>query len=85
MKIIGLATALAVLAGLPTASLAQGEKPAVARPAAEMKGESKAEAPMLTMGARKSGRSRADDVDARECLKFPTNREIHICAEKYRR
>ena len=84
MKIIGLAAAIAVLAGLPVAGLAQGEKPAVPKPAAAIQRESKAEAPRLKMGA-KGGRSRADDVDARECLKFPTNREIHICAEKYRR
>jgi len=85
MKFIGLATALAVLATLPLASLAQGEKPGMmAKPSAGMKIESKAKAPLLKVGARKGNRSRADDVDARECLKFPTNREIHICAEKYR-
>jgi len=84
MRIIGLATAFAVLAGLPRVGLTQGDKPAMAEPAAAMKMESKAEAPILKMAARRGGRSRAEDVDARECLKFPTNREIHICAEKYR-
>jgi hypothetical protein len=80
MKIIGLAATLALLTCLPVASLAQGAKPATVKPAPEMKTEMKSESPLLKMSTRKE---RAD-ADARECLKFPTNREIHICAEKYR-
>lgn len=81
MKIIGLAAALALLTALPFGTLAQGDQPAMAKPAGAMAAESKSAAPMLKMSERKGG-TRVD-ADARECLKFPTNREIHICAEKY--
>lgn len=80
MKIIAMAAAIALLTGLSAAGFAQADKPATAAAAGDTKPEAKSEAPMLKMTARKGG----IDADARECLKFPTNREIHICAEKYR-
>lgn len=85
MKMIRWAAAFTIAAGLPLASPAQSEKPAAGMAPGEAKAEAKAEAPRLSMQVPKGRRSRADDVDARECLRFPTNREIHICAEKYRR
>jgi hypothetical protein len=74
MKRIVFATLLAASLGLPAAVLAQAEKPM------STKVEAKAAVPKAE--GRRSG-SRAH-VDARECLKFSTNMEIHRCAEKYR-
>lgn len=81
MKRIALAAALAVLSSVPLPSQAQGEKPAAAKPAAPMKAEAKAQ----TQAAKPAParRSRAHE-DARSCLQFPTNLEIHKCAEQYR-
>ncbi|MBI2295706.1 MAG: hypothetical protein HYU76_06675 [Betaproteobacteria bacterium] len=79
MKRIGLAAALAVLSFLPGLGQAQAEKPGMAKPAAGMKAEQQAAKP----AAGTPRRSRANE-DARECLQFPTNREIIVCAEKYR-
>lgn len=75
MKQIMFATWLAISLGLPGAALAQAEKPAAT------KAEAQTAAPKIQQGRR--GGSRAD-VDARECLKYSTNMEIHRCAEKYR-
>ena len=84
MKHIGLVAALAVLSSMPVPGQAQGEKPGVTSPAAGMKMETKAGQQAAQPASGKRGRTRADDVDARSCLEFPTNREIIICAEKYR-
>jgi len=72
---------LAALSSLPVLCLAQAEKPAADKPAAPMKAEAKDEkmAPKPVV-RRLTAKSRED---ARECLSFPTNREIIICAEKY--
>lgn len=96
MKRIALAAALAVLFSIPVLSQAQGEKPAAAKPAAPMKpaakadkaaapmkAEAKAAKPAATPAPATRKRSRARE-DARDCLKFPTNLEIHKCAEQYR-
>ncbi len=82
MKRIGLVAALAVLSAAPVPVLAQGEKPAAA-PATEMKMEAKTgqQAAKPAAGARAPSRA---TQDARSCLEFPTNREIIICAEKFR-
>ncbi|MGA0115658.1 MAG: hypothetical protein ACO3IW_08930 [Burkholderiales bacterium] len=69
-------------------SLAVAAVPAMAAEGgkAAMKTENKAaakSAPMLEQGAMARTASRAH-VDARECLKLATNREIHGCAEKFR-
>lgn len=79
MKRIGLVAALAVLTSVPGLSQAQGEKPGMTKPAAGMKAEQQVAKP----ASGTPRRSRANE-DARECLQFPTNREIIICAEKYR-
>jgi len=62
---------LAISLGLSGTVLAQAEKPAMSK--------ADAQAPKL-----EQGRGSRADVDARECLKFSTNMEIHRCAEKYR-
>jgi hypothetical protein len=78
---------IAALCSLPALVLAQAERPAADKPAASMK----AEAPMKTeakddklapkpAGKRLTAKSRED---ARECLSFPTNQEVIICAEKF--
>ena len=83
MKRIGLVAALVVLSSVPLLSQAQGEKPGVTKPAAGMKAESKAEQQAAKPASGTRSRSRANE-DARSCLEFPTNLEIHKCAEKYR-
>lgn len=94
MKHIALAAALAVLFSIPVLSQAQGEKPAAAKPAAPMKPAAKADKAAAPMKAEAKAakpaatpaparRSRAHE-DARSCLQFPTNLEIHKCAEQYR-
>ena len=65
-----LPTMLAISLGLPGTVLAQAEKPVA---------KADAQAPKL-----EQGRGSRADVDARECLKYSTNMEIHRCAEKYR-
>lgn len=72
---------IAVLCSLPALGLAQAEKPAADKPAAPMKAEAKDDKMAPKPAARSlTARSRED---ARECLSFPTNREVIICAEKY--
>ena len=74
---------------LITLSLAVATLPALAAEGgkADMKTEVKPAAakaaPVIEQGAVARTASRAH-VDARECLKLATNREIHGCAEKYR-
>jgi len=66
------AAALAALFLTPLPGYAQGEK------TAEVKTE-----PAAKPAASASKRSRTSE-DARACLEFATNMEIHKCAEKYR-
>ncbi|RPJ45190.1 MAG: hypothetical protein EHM16_13420 [Betaproteobacteria bacterium] len=73
MKRVLFVSLLATVLGAPGAVLAQAEKPATA----------KVEVSQAPKSASRRGGARAD-VDARECLKFATNMEIHRCAEKYR-
>jgi hypothetical protein len=81
MKRIGYFAVIAGLFSLPVLGFAQSEKPAADKPTTAMKAEAKEEK-MATKPAvrRLTAKSRED---ARECLSFPTNREIIICAEKY--
>lgn len=73
--------ALAVLCSLPVLCLAQAQKPAADEAAKPMKAEAKQETMAAAPTVRRlTAKSRED---ARECLGFPTNREIIICAEKY--
>ena len=93
MKRIGLSAALALLFSLPVAGLAQGNKPAAAKPqtAAVQPAAKPAEAEPQTVAVQTATkpasdgpkRSRANE-DARSCLELATNLEIHKCAEKYR-
>lgn len=84
MKTLLIALSLAVVCGPSLAATAADGKPAAKM---DMKPEGKAApmkpAPRLEQGAMARTASRAH-VDARECLKLATNREIHACAEKYR-
>lgn len=84
MKRIGLAAALAVVFSVPVPGQAQGEKPGVTKPAAPMKVEAKAGQQAAAKPASGTPRRSRANEDARECLQFPTNLEIHKCAEKYR-
>lgn len=73
--------AIAALCSLPALGLAQAEKPAGEKPAEPMKAEAKEDKMAPKPVARRlTAKSRED---ARECLTFPTNREVIICAEKY--
>lgn len=81
MKHIGYFAVIAGLCSLPVLGFAQEGKPAADKPAAPMK----AKASDATMAAkpvvrRLTAKSRED---ARECLSFPTNHEIIVCAEKF--
>lgn len=67
-----LLAAIVTLLWLPATASAQG-KPA-GKPAAKPAASDAAPAP----------RRARDDRDARECLQLATNREIMVCAEKYR-
>lgn len=58
-------------------------EPASEKPAAKMKVAAKAEPGGEKPAPAKRGPSRANE-DARSCLQFPTNLEIHKCAEQYR-
>ena len=79
--------AIAVLCSLPALGLAQAEKPAADKPAAPMKAETpmKTEAKDDKMAPKPAGKrlTAKSREDARECLSFPTNQEVIICAEKY--
>lgn len=80
MKRIGHLAVIAGLFSLPLLGFAQAEKSA-AKPAEPMKAEAKAEKMAPAPVVRKlTWRSR---LDARECLAFPTNQEVIICAEKF--
>ncbi|MDH3288639.1 MAG: hypothetical protein OEP48_13070 [Betaproteobacteria bacterium] len=71
----------AALCALPVLCLAQAQEPAADKPATPMKAEAKEKKMAATPTVRRlTAKSRED---ARECLSFPTNREIIICAEKY--
>ncbi len=76
MKIIGLTAALALLFSLPMAGLAQGDKPAAAKP------QVVAVQPAAKPASDAPRRSRANE-DARVCLELATNTEIIKCAEQY--
>jgi len=80
MKYIGYFAVIAGLFALPLLGFAQADKSA-SKPAEPMKTEAKAEkmAPKPVV-RRLTERSR---LDARECLAFPTNREVIICAENF--
>lgn len=84
MKTVLIALSLAVISGVSLAATAADGKPAAKM---DMKTEGKSApmkpAPVLEQGAMARTPSRAH-VDARECLKLATNREIHGCAEKFR-
>lgn len=77
MKPIGLTAALALLFSLPVTGLAQGNKPAAAKPQAVA--VQQASKPAMDSPRR----SRANE-DARVCLELATNTEIIKCAEDYR-
>lgn len=68
MKRIALLAALVALPCVPALTHAQADKPA-AKPAA---------------AAEPAARRGRDTRDARACLQLATNREIMVCAEKYR-
>lgn len=73
--------AVAALCSLPVLCLAQTQGPAADKPAPPMKSKAKAEKMAATPTVRRlTAKSRED---ARECLSFPTDREIMICAEKF--
>jgi hypothetical protein len=72
MNPIGTAAALATLLLMPVTGFAQAEKPEAAKAESATK---------LAAGAPPRSRT---DVDARSCLEFATDIEIHQCAEKYR-
>ena len=93
MKPIGLTAVLALLFSLPVAGLAQGDKPAAAKPQAPaVQQAAKPVAAKQQVAAVQSAtkptadgprRSRANE-DARICLELATNIQITECAEKYR-
>ena len=78
-KNVALSASLAVAAALlfvtPVLSQAQGTKPRA--PAATPE---KPESSVPPTATRKHSRRH---MDARECLKYPTNMQIHRCALKY--
>lgn len=89
MKNILIATTLALVLGWSLTAVAQTDKPA-AKPAAAPQAAKPAAAPAPVMAkmaepkaAPKRMASRAH-TDARECLKYETNKAIHGCAEKFR-
>ena len=81
MKRIGYIAVIAGLFSLPVLCLAQAEKPGAEKAPAPMKSEAKADKMAPAPAIRRlTAKSRED---ARECLSFPTNREVIICAEKF--
>ncbi len=82
MNRISHVAAFAALCALPVLCLAQVVQiPAADKQATPMKAEAKEEKMAATPVVRQlTAKSRED---ARECLSFPTNQEIIICAEKY--
>ena len=83
MKKLLITISLSMLAGPPSAAVAADAKPAAGmEPKAEKSAAAAKPAPVLVQAPpRMAGRAQ---VDARECLKLATNREIHGCAEKFR-
>jgi len=73
--------AVAALCSLPVLCLAQAQEPAADKPAPPMKSAAKEQKMAATPTVRRSTAKSRED--ARECLSFPTNREIIICAEKF--
>lgn len=73
MKHFAFTTLLSALLCLPAAALAQAQ--------AEKTAAAKAEAPAPKTAKRSGPRA---ELDARDCLKLPTNMEIHSCSLKYR-
>ncbi len=73
--------AVAALCAVPVLCLAQAQGPAADKPVPPMKSEAKEEKMAATPTVRR--RTAKSRVDARECLKFPTDRELIICAEKF--
>lgn len=71
LAVTSLATFLAALLSTPVLGQMQEGKPDAS--AAPTTGKARAAAQRTRMGS-----------DARHCLKFATNMEIHRCAEKYR-
>ena len=81
MKRIAYFAVIAGLFSLPLLGFAQAEKSAADKPAASMKTEAKQEKMAPKPVVRQlTYRSR---LDARECLAYPTNREVIICAENF--
>jgi len=76
MPIVAPLVALALWWATPTLGQAPGAKPQ--GPAATVEKPESSEPP--TAARTRSRRH----VDARECLRFPTNMEIHRCSLKYR-
>ncbi len=80
MKRLALFAALTALVAMPvwsqTSKTTESPKP----PAAEMKTSEVKTEDAKPMPRRLTERSR---LDARECLKYTTNKEIIICAEKF--
>jgi hypothetical protein len=80
MKRFALFAALTALVAMPgwaqTLKMTQSPK----LPAAETKKSEPKTEDIKPMPRRLTGRSR---LDARECLKHPTNEEIIVCAEKF--
>ena len=80
MKRLALFAALAVLVAMPGWAQTSKTTESPKSPAAETKtSEAKTEDAKPTP-RRLTERSR---LDARECLKYPTNKEIIVCAEKF--
>lgn len=81
MNRISYVAAFAALCALPVLCLAQVVQIPADKSATPMKAEAKEEKMAATPVVRQlTAKSRED---ARECLSFPTNQEIIICAEKY--
>jgi hypothetical protein len=70
-----LAAALAVLSSATVLGQTQGAQPAITSAAPQQE---------KTKPAARTGKRSRANVDARHCLQFATNLEIHKCAEKYR-
>jgi uncharacterized lipoprotein YbaY len=69
--------------GLSGAAAAQAQADKPAAPASVQLQQGAAASDPARTGAVRRGRTRAD-ADARACLQFPTNMEIHRCSLKYR-
>ena len=80
IKLVAIATPVAAVLALLLAAPASGQAPS-AKPTAPLATPEKPES-SVPPAPRERTRSRRN-VDARECLKYPTNIEIHRCALKY--